>query len=449
MPISSPSYFPPQNGNRSIVGQTAGLQMLGARCFLGGQNAAKFTTVNDLVVIGDNALSAGIQGARITDAFFAGSVILGSNAGATMTRATNNANGRAGNILIGKDAAAAAVSGDSLVVIGDGALRSFVGAPAAAGPNRSVFIGCNAGGGLTGVGQLDGITVIGYGAFGGSTTVHTNSVNSVVIGNSAVAQVQTGLSGCVFIGTQAGFQAGVTNQSGQNTVIGAGAGGSLDMGDDNTLIGNTAVVSDNGFGNQDENVVVGSGSSVFGSQGVVVGKGATAGQFGTSTRGHIVIGYRAGVLLPNNLTDVLYIGTFNAGSSGVERCAIYGRMDKGALILGLSQQGVDRDIGAADASNLVKLVNGTYGAAPVAPVGGGQFASIAGQLNWLATTGKITPLTTPGYTFATLPAANAARIGDRTYITDGAAAPAFGAVAAGGGAVVTPVFCDGANWINA
>jgi hypothetical protein len=424
--------------------------MLGSRCFLAGQNAAKFTTVNDLVVIGDNALSAGLTGARITDAFFAGSVVIGSNAGATMTRATNNANGRAGNILIGKDAAGLAVSGDSLVVVGDGALRNFVGAPSAAGPNRCVFIGCQAGGNLGGVGQLDGITVIGFGAFAGSPGYAANSVNSVVIGNSAVAQSSAGLSGSVFIGTQAGFNVGSSgNQSSENTVIGAGAGGSLDMGDQNTLIGNVASVGAAGFGNQDETVVIGAGASIYGSRGVVIGKGASAGQFGTVTEGHIVIGYRAGVLLPNNLKNVLYVGTFNPDGGGTEYASIYGRMDVGALILGKSQQGVDRDIGAADARNLVKLVNGTLGAVPVAPVGGGQFASIAGELNWIATTGKITPLTTPGYTFATLPAANAARQGDRTFIVDGAAAPVFGAAAAGGGVVVTPVFCDGVAWINA
>lgn len=52
--------------------------------------------------------------------------------------------------------------------------------------------------------------------------------------------------------------------------------------------------------------------------------------------------------------------------------------------------------------------------------------------------------TTPGFTVATLPAVGTA--GRRSYVTD-AAAPAFGAAAVGGGAVVTPVFDNGAAWI--
>jgi hypothetical protein len=37
----------------------------------------------------------------------------------------------------------------------------------------------------------------------------------------------------------------------------------------------------------------------------------------------------------------------------------------------------------------------------------------------------------------------------RAYITDGAASPVYMANAAGGSNVVTPVFYNGTNWINA
>lgn len=47
-----------------------------------------------------------------------------------------------------------------------------------------------------------------------------------------------------------------------------------------------------------------------------------------------------------------------------------------------------------------------------------------------------------GYTVATLPAGV---VGDMAYVTD-ATAPTYGAVAVGGGAVVTPVFYNGTNW---
>lgn len=50
------------------------------------------------------------------------------------------------------------------------------------------------------------------------------------------------------------------------------------------------------------------------------------------------------------------------------------------------------------------------------------------------------------YTFGTLPAAGVA--GRRAQISDGAAAPVFGAAAAGGGALQTPVYDTGAAWNN-
>jgi hypothetical protein len=54
---------------------------------------------------------------------------------------------------------------------------------------------------------------------------------------------------------------------------------------------------------------------------------------------------------------------------------------------------------------------------------------------------------TGGYAFADLPTSPAT--GMRAYITDGAASPVYMANASGGGSTVTPVFYNGANWINA
>lgn len=53
------------------------------------------------------------------------------------------------------------------------------------------------------------------------------------------------------------------------------------------------------------------------------------------------------------------------------------------------------------------------------------------------------PVRTKGYTVATLPAGVQ---GDRAFVTD-ASAPTFLSTVVGGGAVVTPVFFDGTNWI--
>lgn len=52
----------------------------------------------------------------------------------------------------------------------------------------------------------------------------------------------------------------------------------------------------------------------------------------------------------------------------------------------------------------------------------------------------------PGVTVANLPAAATAGLGARSFVTD-ALAPTFGATVTGGGAVATPVYSDGANWL--
>lgn len=53
---------------------------------------------------------------------------------------------------------------------------------------------------------------------------------------------------------------------------------------------------------------------------------------------------------------------------------------------------------------------------------------------------------TPDTTVAALPAAGAGNKGQRRHVTD-AAAPTFLATVVGGGAVVTPVFSNGTNWV--
>lgn len=54
------------------------------------------------------------------------------------------------------------------------------------------------------------------------------------------------------------------------------------------------------------------------------------------------------------------------------------------------------------------------------------------------------PVRFKGYTVATLPAGTA---GDNAYVTD-ALAPTFLATVVGGGAVITPVFYNGTNWVG-
>lgn len=58
---------------------------------------------------------------------------------------------------------------------------------------------------------------------------------------------------------------------------------------------------------------------------------------------------------------------------------------------------------------------------------------------------KLGNFNTPVYAFASLPTPTANLIGARATVTD-ANGPVFLAVVVGGGAVMTPVFCDGTDW---
>lgn len=50
------------------------------------------------------------------------------------------------------------------------------------------------------------------------------------------------------------------------------------------------------------------------------------------------------------------------------------------------------------------------------------------------------------YTVATLPSASASGVGARSFVTD-ALAPVFGSAVVGGGAVASPVYSNGTNWV--
>jgi hypothetical protein len=72
------------------------------------------------------------------------------------------------------------------------------------------------------------------------------------------------------------------------------------------------------------------------------------------------------------------------------------------------------------------------------------FNSLQANLQQLSST-TIIPATT-NYTVATLPSASASGSGARAFVTN-ALAPAFGSAVVGGGAVATPVYSNGTNWI--
>jgi hypothetical protein len=76
----------------------------------------------------------------------------------------------------------------------------------------------------------------------------------------------------------------------------------------------------------------------------------------------------------------------------------------------------------------------------------GTSGAIRPRTGYFGTSVVAPQLRTTGFTVGTLPACNAGNIGARSHVTD-ATAPAFLTALVGGGAVVSPAFCDGTNWV--
>jgi hypothetical protein len=347
-----------------------------------GVNAGTNNTQDDIIAEGQNALALGANDPKL-----AGTIAIGGQALQALAGPTNSALANAGMVVIGRKAANAATVGDSCVIIGDLALQLYQGSAVTSGPNRCVVIGNEAAGAMTGVGQFDGNVVIGFRAMRGAAG--QTAVNCVVIGSQAANQSTALLSGDVFIGTGV---APIAGQGGaactQNVVIGQGAGAFLDAGDQNVILGQSAGVTH--ASTQSGNVVVGTAANAYGSNNVVIGQSAANGVSGAAGTGSIMVGFGAGGTVPNGLSDLLYIGTFNANGGGTENCVIYGRMDNGNLVLGRSTQGVDRDFrGTNQPTNVVKIVNGTVGTG-TNPSGGGFLYASGGALHWFGSAGTDT-----------------------------------------------------------
>lgn len=93
-------------------------------------------------------------------------------------------------------------------------------------------------------------------------------------------------------------------------------------------------------------------------------------------------------------------------------------------------------------------MNFQAGALNTTPVSGCVETDSANILFYTSAQGRQVAVMPGPYTVATLPTAAAKYKGARTYVTD-ATLPTFMGTLTGGGAVVTPVFCDGTTWIAA
>lgn len=382
MPITSPSYFPPARGNGSVVGQTAGLNFIGAGGFLAGKSAGNNATIADLIVIGDSSGNAGIidndlEGTVIIGAGSANALVGGTGLGLPIT-------------LLGSDNIQALQAADSTVIVGSNILSTWGGS---AGIDSSVFIGnslFSAAAGSPGPAAHTSV-VIGY-KIGNNVASFTAINNSVLIGNNMLTGISTqGAQNSVLIGGSVGNS--ITAGTNNNVLIGSNADTTV-QGTNSVIIGSAA---SNAGGNPSDayNVLIGSSASTRGNLSVAIGAGAKSAS-NAANIGSVSIGANAGSSLPITATNVLVIEastTIGGGSGNTPNALIYGDFLAGNLILGTSIQGTNRDFGGTgvSASNIVKLLNGAKSTGGN-PVGGGYFYVVAGALHWVGSAGTDTPI---------------------------------------------------------
>lgn len=433
-----------------------GLSPLASHVVLLGESAgANMGALSYVYVIGASALDAGLATAAKS-----GTVVIG---GLNLSALTD---------------AAAAVSDGPLVVIGYNNFPQQTGSF-----GRNVLIGTNIGANMPAGGSdisetvAIGPSVLRYqrilAANGGNGFDRSVFIGSRVMRGSATTVTDGGGAICadsVVIGDRAMELTGTINvgipgaTASFNVVIGAQAGLTLAR-DQNSTATNNVIIGNqcmSGQVNMTNGVMVGAGITAQGgncSQFTLLGNGIVGGAIAGST-GNTVLGSLASlsgvgsynILIGAECNATAALAASSAAQLLIETnpgCLVYGKFataapGPGGLIIGHSVA-ANRDI---PGFNLLKLINGARDAGLTAPVGGGYFYSTGGIVHWVSTGNLDYNLTSGGslgaFTVATLPAAPPAY--SRAFVTD-AAAPAFAAAPVGGGAVVTPVYFNGAAWL--
>ena len=370
MPVSSPSYFPPNSSSDQITGINAGRLATGAPHFLAGANAGNNSLANDLIIIGDNAGIAGIP------VGLSGTIIIGDKSAPVLN--SDSAVGSPNALtIIGTSSCLLLTQADSSIFLGSGMFPRFAGSI-----SRSVHIGNAIASAMGGSPPLDNNVVIGFGAMNLDTISSTTGwTGNVIIGSQAMS-VTTGCTSNVVLGFGAG--ASITGCSG-NVIIGQGAS-SFGSGSNNVIIGigtltTQAIAS---------NVIIGGSCTVTAGLGnhVIIGHGATVGASATNIRS-VSIGDGAGRTIPNTLTNILCIETNAVGDA--QHALIYGAFLTGNVIIGNSVDGTNRDFGGVPGTNMLKLLNGTA-ATGTNVTNGGYFTVLGGVLSWVDQNGIVTQL---------------------------------------------------------
>jgi hypothetical protein len=386
VPVSTPSYFPPNRTNDQIIGINAGIHYVGARCFLAGQAAGNNSTVPDIIIIGDNSFSQGV-----TDQSLAGTVSIGSQSLAALV--TGNDSDLGAITAVGFNAGAGLVYACGNVIVGDNAMATSPGELGSLS-EKNVVIGSGAGRYIGGPGEnafLNACVVIGYNAAAGGTEAGVaGTINEcIIIGSNAatnvVSQSSSGvLDGAIIIGCN----------TAENISLGAGeSGGIIIIGHDcygsvspfySVLIGHSSAISAGSYNTNVGFAITSQGTSYN------VGIGDHTNCGGAN---NVVIGSNAGAFEPP-LNSNLVIETGQSDIVGFNTRLLFGafgqigNLSPTGLIIGDSSHALgNEDI---QGRNTVKIVNGIVGS--VNPIGGGYFYVSDGALHWVGSSGTDTVL---------------------------------------------------------
>lgn len=381
MPVSNPSAFPPPRSGDQIVSINAGKNYVGARSFLAGQSAGDNSTLTDIIVIGDEALSSGPTAAQLT-----GTIAIGSQALKSLLGIDSAGRSPVGNTVLGFNAATSLQYGGANTVIGANALQDAVGLSSGGNAGMTI-VGANAAQNITGTSSSN-VTIVGFNSAVSDTGIPVSAtLAGVVMVGSAIATslvAGTELTDCVVIGANAGANLGSSVTNSLNTVlIGPSAGASI------TSATNTVLIGDAGSpGISTHNVGVGSGAAVGQSYCTVLG--AAAGSSGTPGNNCVLIGAGAGSTAAVG-ANAFIVETIDAVPT--QRSMFYGDMGTGCLIVGDSNAST-RDIATIGGQNILKLLNGAKGSGSITPpVGGGFFyVDVVTGLHWVGTSGTDTVL---------------------------------------------------------
>jgi hypothetical protein len=388
VPVSSPSYFPPNSSTDQVRGINTGPLATGSPLFLAGQSAGKGSSVA-LIVIGHQSAEGGVANS-VTN--LNGSIVIGN--GSLQLWVSGNAVGASIPVtLVGANSFSQASQVDSTVCIGSGICNDTAGCIQATIVGNNILNTVN----TTGSGTL-GIrrcVIMGQTILTGASGPISAQQNSVIIGDTIFASGVTcpTINNGVFIGAnisggnEGGLMAG--NVAIGNTIT------LNEFCSGNVLIGSgvtaTGLLSANSVS---ENVVIGASCSYDGNSNVIIGNGATCPTpLNNASVGNVVIGFSAGTSVPANNSAFNNLLIIESTVGVTVKTIFYGSFATGNLIIGQSTNAANRDFGGTGATNIVKLLNGTAGNA--APIGGGYFYVTGGVLHWVDSSGNDTTLSTP------------------------------------------------------